>query len=222
MRPLFCSFTGVYDRQYITEGADIIDFKHLSGCGMYLDDHAEAVILSEISRFAPEGLHFIDNGNYHYMTRLFASFIKEEFDLITFDHHTDDQPPAFGDLKSCGSWIYDIKNENPYLKDCFLIQKAEDFEKYKPSKRPLYVSVDKDVLSPDVLKTNCDQGDMTEDEFFGMFTEILKTGHIIGIDICGEDVPENDISENEVFNKKVIQLLRDRDPFRDPPYSLRQ
>ena len=205
MKHLICSFTGAYDNGKITKNADILDFTDLCGCGMYLDVHAEAVLLSSIKPYAPSGLHFIDNGNYHYMTRLFASYIDTPFDLFVFDHHTDDMPPAFGDLKSCGSWIYDIKKENPQLKSCFLIQDASDLEKYKPSERPLYISVDKDVLSETVLRTNWDQGEMTEEEFFGIFTGLINKRHIIGIDICGEDVPENASSKNDAFNMKILQ-----------------
>ena len=207
MRPLICSFTGVYDTQRIIEGSDIIDFKELKGCGMYLDDTAAAFILSKIAPFGPSGLHFIDNGNYHYMTGLFLSLVKEDFDLVHFDHHSDDKPPAFEGLRSCGSWVYDLKRENRYLKNYLLIQNHGDFSKYEPSDRPLYISVDKDVLSESVLKTNWDQGDMTEEEFFGIFMYLINERSILGIDICGEDEPDKNITQNEAFNMKTVKSL---------------
>ncbi len=207
MKYLVCSFSGVYEGRKMTDGADIIDLTDIDGCGMYVDTHAEAVILSRIKDYAPGGLHFIDNGNYHYMTRLFLSFAGEEFDLVVFDHHTDDQPPAFDMLKSCGSWVYDIRRENSYLRDYLLIQNKEDVSLLKESRRPLYISVDKDVLSEEVLRTNWDQGDMTAEEFFEIFGGLIKNRLILGIDICGEDEAGKNTVMNDRFNLEVIRLL---------------
>ena len=53
---------------------------------------------------------------------------------------------------------------------------------------PVYISIDKDVLSRKVLRTNWDQGIMTEAEFrheLDRFTMDPKI-HILGVDICGE------------------------------------
>ncbi len=212
MRVLVCSFSGVYNDQKIRHGAEYIDFQKLRGCGMYLDDTAAAFIMSKLTPYGAGGLHFIDNGNYHYMTGLFLSLVCEDFDLIHFDHHTDDMPPAFEGLRSCGSWVYDLKRENTYLKDYTLIRSFEDLGSYNPSERPVYISVDKDVLSEDVLKTNWDQGDMTKEEFFAIFEKLILSRKLIGIDICGEDEPGADFSANEAFNLEVIKLLKDSSP----------
>ena len=123
-KPVICNFTGVYESQKsICSVSDMVmlDFKDLCGCGMYVDQHAEAVLVEKIKPFAPYGLHFIDNGNYHYMTRLFASLVDFPFDMVVFDHHSDDQEPAFAGLKSCGSWIRDIRNENRCLENIYMI-----------------------------------------------------------------------------------------------------
>ena len=146
------------------------------------------------------------------MTGLFLSLVKEDFDLIHFDHHSDDKPPAFEGLKSCGSWVYDLKMENGYLKDYLLIRDHGDFSKYEPSDMPLYISVDKDVLSENVLKTNWDQGDMSEEEFFEIFNRLINERRILGIDICGEDEPEKNIMQNEAFNLKIVEILKNH-PF---------
>lgn len=205
--PVICSFTGVYDNQDIISGASVLDFRNMSGCSMYVDEHAEAVLLSAIRPYAPAGLHFIDNGNYHYMTRLFASFIQEPFDLLVFDHHTDDQPPAIEGLKSCGSWVADIKMENSFLRQYTLIRKEGDIASYVPSERPLYISIDKDVLSEDVLRTNWDQGQMTLSQFGVMIDLILKSRELIGIDVCGEDEPYESVSDNEKFNMMILERI---------------
>lgn len=34
------------------------------------------------------GIHFLDSGNYHYVTKLWLDQVKEPFDLLVLDHHT--------------------------------------------------------------------------------------------------------------------------------------
>lgn len=41
------------------------------------------------------GIHFIDSGNYHYMTRLWLTRMDQPFCLLVYDNHTDMQPPGF-------------------------------------------------------------------------------------------------------------------------------
>ncbi len=83
------------------------DFRDLPGTNMYCSDEAYSEICKRLSEYdhPEEGIHFIDTGNYHYMSRIFTSFIDEKYDLIMFDHHTDMQESAFGDVLSCGSWV---------------------------------------------------------------------------------------------------------------------
>ena len=49
---------------------------------------------------AQEGIHFLDSGNYHYVSKIWMEKIEEEFELLVLDHHTDMQPPMFGDILS--------------------------------------------------------------------------------------------------------------------------
>lgn len=206
---LFHDFTGVYGREGLSGYGEFIDFRHLSGTGMYVDEEAERSIherLAEKGGAKGYGLRFLDNGNYHYMTRILASFISEPFDLITFDHHTDDKPPAFPGLRSCGSWRLDIRNENSLLKGSMLIQDMEDFGScYVPSDLPLYISLDKDILSEKVLRTNWDQGDMSEEELFSALRSLYDSRRVIALDVCGEDLPDAPCEANAAFNKKLIE-----------------
>ena len=224
MDVLICNFTGVYIAEGFDSYGDVIDFTDLSGTSMYVDDEAESEIKSRLCLYygmngyvnhAAEDsdllprIRFLDNGNYHYMTRILASFISESFDLITFDHHTDDKEPAFAGLRSCGSWRRDIADGNQFLKESMLIRSYEDFKSsYISSDLPLYISVDKDVLSQDVLKTNWDQGDMREDEFFDIIEKLFDTRRIIAFDVCGEDLTEEPCGENKKFNEKLIRFLK--------------
>ena len=201
--PVVCSFSGVYDNQSIISGAVVLDFKNIIGCSMYIDQHAEAVLSSEISTYAPSGLHYLDNGNYHYMSRMFASFINMPFDMVVFDHHPDDQEPAIEGMRSCGSWVADMKADNKYLQQYTLIRGVGDITTYIPSDRPLYISIDKDILSEDILKTNWDQGHMSLSQFGVIFDLLLQSRRIIGIDVCGEDEPDQPVSDNERFNEMI-------------------
>ena len=206
---LFCDFTGVYGREGLAGYGDFIDFRQLSGTGMYVDEEAERMIharLAEKGGAHGYGIRFLDNGNYHYMTRILASFIKEPFDLITFDNHTDDKPPAFPGLRSCGSWRLDIRSENRMLKDSVLIQSMEDFEGFREaSGLPLYISLDKDILSEEVLNTNWDQGAMSEEELFSALASLYESRRVIALDVCGEDLPDASCEANAAFNKRLME-----------------
>ena len=209
---LICSFTGVYEREGLTEDYDTVDLSDLSGTRMYIDDASELEIrkrLEAVGFPGDYGIRFLDNGNYHYMTRIMASFIKEPFDLITFDNHTDDKPPAFEGVRSCGSWRLDAALENKYLRRSMLIRRAGDMkEGYTASELPLYISLDKDVLSEEVLSTNWDQGSMREEELTLILKELYKTRRIIAFDICGEDLPDEPCKNNLEFNRRMIGLTQ--------------
>ena len=40
-----------------------------------------------IAGYPAEGIHFIDSGNYHYLTKLWTDKLRVPFSLIVFDHH---------------------------------------------------------------------------------------------------------------------------------------
>ena len=50
--------------------------------------------------------------------------------------------------------------------------------------RPTYLSIDKDALSPDVVRTNWDQGRMTEAQAFAIVASLR--GQLVGSDVTGE------------------------------------
>ena len=224
---LFCNFTGVYINEGIAGEGTLLDLSDISGTEMYIDGPAEEEIRRRIEmtgtgeqdgdahdpvrncpRLTDYRLRFLDNGNYHYMSRIFASYVKVPFDLITFDNHTDDQPPAFEGLKSCGSWRRDIAEENSCLKSSVLIRKYDDFRSgYIPSELPLYISIDKDVLSDKILNTNWDQGEMSDGQLFELIEKLMKEREIIAVDVCGEDLPQNSYEKNKEFNKAIISAF---------------
>lgn len=232
------NFTHIYEDEtfYISEQKssvplspftpNILDFTTLSGTTGFCDDTAAEEIRRRIADFPARGLHFLDNGNFHYLTRFWCEKISEDFALVVYDHHVDLRKPVFPGLMSCGSWIRDVLLRNRHCRAVLIIgperAQADIIERELQSlvaddqsvrlccfteddildgraahelphildalRLPVYVSIDKDVLSRKVLRTNWDQGIMTEAEFrheldrFTMDPDI----HILGADICGE------------------------------------
>lgn len=258
----------------------ILDFTTLSGTNGFCDDAAADEIRRRIADFPARGLHFLDNGNYHYLTRFWCEKITEDFALVVYDHHVDLRKPVFPGLMSCGSWIRDVLLRNSHCRAVLIIgpERAQtdiigrelqslvvedNFSDESVSgtaaeswmiadsavhdrtpsasdvnlpahtwtfmrregddqplcsstpvrvscfteddildgraarelphildelRLPVYISIDKDVLSRKVLRTNWDQGIMTEAELhreLGRFTTDPQI-HILGADICGE------------------------------------
>lgn len=280
----------------------ILDFTTLSGTTGFCDDAAADEIRRRIADFPARGLHFLDNGNFHYLTRFWCEKISEDFALVVYDHHVDLRKPVFPGLMSCGSWIRDVLLQNRHCRAVLIIGperaqadiierelqsfadednfsdenmsetatdrrktadqathasvagqpplasaanhpthasaaarpfhvSAADFASHSWTYErreadgqcpcasapvrvccfteddildgrvarelphlldalhlPVYISIDKDVLSRKVLRTNWDQGIMTEAEFrheLDRFTMDPKI-HILGVDICGE------------------------------------
>ena len=210
----------------------ILDFTTLSGTTGFCDVAAADEIRRRIADFPARGIHFLDNGNFHYLTRFWCEKISEDFALVVYDHHVDLRKPVFPGLMSCGSWIRDVLLRNSHCRAVLIIgpecAQADIIERELQSlvaedqplrasapvrvccfteddildgrvarelphlldalHLPVYISIDKDVLSRKVLRTNWDQGIMTEAEFrreldrFAMGPDI----HILGVDICGE------------------------------------
>ena len=74
------------------------------------------------SDIAPQlGIHFFDNGNYHYMSKLWTDRVQEPFTLIVFDHHPDMQPPRFGGILSCGGWVKEVLDNNKFVQNVIII-----------------------------------------------------------------------------------------------------
>ena len=66
-------------------------------------------------------IHFFDNGNYHYMSKLWTDRVQEPFTLIVFDHHPDMQPPRFGGILSCGGWVLEVLKSNAFVQNVIII-----------------------------------------------------------------------------------------------------
>ncbi|MBQ9503999.1 MAG: hypothetical protein IJU93_03225 [Lachnospiraceae bacterium] len=200
-------FTGLYSLADPFDGEEqgIVDCTSLPGCSMYVDAGAEEELRCKLGTVAVRGIHFLDNGNYHYVTRFFLERIVSPFSLLVFDNHTDDQEPAFEGLRSCGSWIRDARADLKTLQEVMLVQGRDRISGQLSEGAKVYVSIDLDVLSESELKVNWDQGELLLSELVTMLKDLLRGHEILGVDICGGCLPEEDRLLND--NKRVFNEL---------------
>lgn len=131
-------FTGVYAEQPFMQGlrkaastdGEIrwFDCTRIDGTDCYCDDEAQAILrkqITEASSISTPSIHFFDNGNYHYMSKLWTDSIREPFDLVVFDHHPDMQPPRFEGILSCGGWIKEVLDNNKFVQNVTVIGVAD-------------------------------------------------------------------------------------------------
>ena len=224
-----------------------MNLEDIDGTYGYCSDQAAEEIRSRLCPYEKSKIHFIDNGNYHYSSKFRMEMIREEFDLIVFDNHTDMQPSGLGPVLSCGSWILDsLKDKNIHLNKVYLIgPSTEDYDKIdvdiglkdkivfisrelslqpensfldmqyadKLGILPAFISIDKDILSEEELKTNWNQGIMSSEIMCKWLTFIKENVNICGIDICGEpDIceAEVEIKKSAEINYKLEKLFKER------------
>ena len=275
-------FTGVYAEQAFMQelrataetSKDVrwLDCTKIVGTDCYCDDDAIKEINESIDNAETCGksecsienrgnstnvptIHFFDNGNYHYMSKLWTDRVQEPFTLIVFDHHPDMQPPRFGGILSCGGWVKEVLDNNKFIQNAIIIGVKDELvetvrEELSQSGESsildkvtfikeselntlssiicsdfvnvlspnLYISIDKDALSPTYAATNWDQGSLTLDALKDCITA-LTTGHkILGIDICGERAHDFEGDEhhtvqeadtlNSELNRDLVEFLK--------------
>ena len=163
------NFSGIYKNQnfyknYAEEEIFWTELSDLSGCNCYCDAEASDRIRKEIQAFTGKGLHFIDSGNYHYMTRLWLEKLQIPFRLLVFDNHTDMQPPAFGGLLSCGGWIVVSLEELPLLQEVILVGPDEE----------AYTQVEPDLQQKVLFLSREKLSTMTAEEKEGFFNNLSE------------------------------------------------
>ncbi|MBQ9463397.1 MAG: arginase family protein [Bacteroidales bacterium] len=177
---IFINISGVYDEEsWALPEAAVLDLRHLDGCCCYCDTEAEETIRNAISGFDVCSVHWIDTGDYHYISKLWMEKIQEPFVLALFDNHPDDQEPGFGRILSCGSWVLAARESLPNMKSDYLNTA------HIPDNLPVYLSIDLDVLSKQFARTGWSQGGMKPDDLLSAIGSIASGHNILGIDICG-------------------------------------
>ena len=246
--------------------ASYIDCSDIEGTDMYCAREAEEELERRISRYPLRGIHFLDSGNYHYLTGLFTRRIREPYRLFVFDNHSDMKPALIPELLSCGAWAKQVLEEDPNLRELLLIgppreaireleemgvghrekllcvsreelEALEELEEAEQSASPkggtdaflrslrgrarvqtglpVYLSVDKDVLSQEYARTNWDQGEMTLPLLKKILADICAKNPVLGADICGglPDAPAGQEAEvrriNGQTDRELYRLLKE-------------
>ncbi len=210
------NFSGIYEEQdfYKKHPSRWLDFSDLTGVNGFCDSEASAVIEKRLTGLT-EGIRYIDEGNYHYLSYFTTKQVNEPFTLVVLDHHTDMKPSLFGDILSCGSWIKHVLDNNSNLNKVILIGVADELlntieEKYldrvvifpesiaagssmewlgqmaEKVNAPVYLSIDKDAFSREEVITDWDQGTMRLKQLEAIYETIAEKTHILAVDICGE------------------------------------
>lgn len=224
------NFTGIYEMQDFYKKAEffILDNRELSGVRGYMDEEAKHFLMKLLKeKVELFGIHFLDSGNYHHLSYLYTSLIPEPFQLIVYDNHTDMQGSAFGRILSCGSWIAEALEENPFLAKVIMVGVKEEYQQDSPylqdekvlfvssieeagvieEKLPAYLSLDKDVLSEKEFKADWDQGEMRLENLIKELGFIKKNYRLLGVDVCGEG-ERSDFSSCEASNQINAEILK--------------
>jgi len=198
-RVLITGFTPVYKEEgfldvLLEKGVPclFLDLSGLEGTTCYCDDAARDSILSALPEDLPR-VRWMDSGDYHYLSHLLALRETEPFHLVLLDNHRDDLEPSFGGVLSCGGWVAAMRRENPMLRDVLTVGPEgcprdipEGWLEDRRGER-VYLSLDKDILSPDYARTDWSQGTFTLEEVKAMLSRLMDGTVAVGaVDICGE------------------------------------
>jgi len=178
------NFSGVFGEEgFKPSGSRELDFSKLDGTNCFCSPESLVTLRKALRKVPLGAVHWIDTGDYHYLTKLFLEMVNEPFQLLLFDHHSDRQPSELApDLLSCGAWVADSLRDCPMLKSVCTVGTC-DGSVLKPD-LPIYISIDLDVLSADFFRTDWSQGEMTPDELESLLSG-LAGNNILGIDVCG-------------------------------------
>lgn len=259
-RTVIQDFTGVYAKQPFmqglrgNDGSRYIDCSDIPGTDCYCDDEAVEIIRRHIADAGitdARGIHFFDNGNYHYMSKIWTDMVQEPFSLVVFDHHPDMQEPRFGNILSCGGWVKKVLDENQFINnvviigvadhlvdeiraelsqagDADILDKVAFIRETEIARKALtstsfvfrlkelrsvlssniYLSIDKDALSPTYAATNWDQGSLDVAALKEIIACLATSHKIIGVDICGERA--RDFAGDEYHTVQEADALNDR------------
>lgn len=243
-KPSVYNFTHVYEVYDFMQQEDFIwvDCTQVEGTDCYCDTEAEKQLKELMADQPLEAVHWIDSGDYHYLSKLWTDRITEPFTLVVLDHHPDMQRPMFGELLSCGSWVRVALEQNPMLRqvcimgmDDKLMEETTGFGDkvrvvsesdllHQPTDKiikaiqidyPVYLSIDKDVMTLNECTTNWDQGSMSWKLLEALLRHLMQH-KVLGVDICGEEPKilteccyRHDATMNAKFNEGLYNLIRE-------------
>lgn len=188
---LILDLSGVYQDSgfaaAMAHRATRLELSGIEGTTCYCDPDAEARLHAVVAD-RTERIHWIDSGDYHYLTKVLTdALVSEPFTLVLFDHHPDDQAPAFGGVLSCGGWVASMQAENALLERVIAVGPDGADPALEVDGKAVWISLDKDVLSTAYARTDWSQGELTLPELETKLAEIFRrSARVLGVDICGE------------------------------------
>ena len=198
MNSIIIDISGVFEQEGFTS-LPKIDLRSLEGTNCYCSPEAAEVIARRLADVPLSTACWIDTGDYHYLSYFRGCQIREPFELVLLDNHSDDFD--LSDTLSCGNWVTALRRDS----------KMADRESL-----PVFLSIDLDILSPSEFRTNWDQGTMTFAELLDTIREIAATRRIIAMDICGGLTEskgamscELDLNRNQ--RERLLSLLSELD-----------
>jgi len=197
MDSLLIQMSNMYsDEGWAPEGVPVCDLRKLEGTCCYCEAEAEAVIVRTFKDLPLNAVHWIDGGDYHYLSDIWMRRLDQETRMILFDNHADDQEPAFGGgILSCGSWVAHSRRNNPLL---------------VPDSDNIYLSIDLDYLSTDYARTNWNQGSATLQMLLDQVEEAIRGKKLVAVDICGGiSSAQGGKAEDFSINRRTRDILLD-------------
>ena len=190
-----CSEEGL-DR--LLPDAEKLDLTSIEGTNCYCDEAAAAAIRSAIAELPAAALHWDDTGDYHYLSRFWLEKASsdnggEPFAMVLFDVPGLSQVLLVGINPDLEIEILDLvfdgvlavtTDDLRHTGDVLSQDVLEMFSLLEPG-IPVYISVDKDVLTKDFARTDWDQGCMTLAQLEAAVLRAAAGHRLLGADICG-------------------------------------
>lgn len=201
------NFSGIYKEQQFWQTGEIqrnifwVEVQELPGSNCYCDGDAMETLRQKLEEFDADGIHFIDSGNYHYMSRIWLEKLNTPFRLVVFDNHTDMQPPAFGGLLSCGGWVAASLEELPLLKEVLLVgPDQEAFDQTEPTLREKVRFLSREKLSEMTLEEKV--------SFFKELTAELPTYLSVDKDVLCPEEASTTWSQGEMTLEELCEFVK--------------
>ena len=134
-----------------------IDCSDIQETDMYCSKNAYEKVWGRIEPYGIQGIHYIDSGNYHYITKIITDHITEPFGLVMYDHHTDMQIPMVPEMMSCGDWAGQALSQNKNLRQLVIVGPPESdieqtLESYSGSQSGRLLTFSAEDLHGDLLE----------------------------------------------------------------------
>lgn len=212
-----------YFQPRLKEMCSCIDLKSLPST-KYMCSKKVLDSISEKIKKVENSLFFLGAGEYHHFSYILLKKINKTFSLIVIDKHVD-YSNSYPGFITCGSWLKDAAGLNQ-IAEIFVLSEDKknvnsskikilsplDYKKIKPD-LPIYISIDKDILTKSSINTTWDQGHCKPKTLIEIVSHFSSAFEIVGADICGEPPaqyfsPEHKKSED--INLKLLLLLTEK------------